>query len=245
MKEVLSIMQMIAEEKDIKKRILRLISDDFKLISYYQKNRPYCGARTAEEQEKDQKAKLQTVHDLLRRFSAIRKAHTKANRETMVVVPAEPNLFDLIQGKTPGKEEITIAEAINRKNFYRFPKKHKREDTTEIDRVDLESIAFTLSEIYNRNFNSKSSFDEAAKREVQYQLDRRFPTDSKNSWSQDRYTETKKQLEAETEVIRIDPYKLIENNAIQKFYDQVQRYILDIDTILSQANASTIVEIEY
>lgn len=237
MKETLSIMQMIAEEKAIKKRILQLLSDDFKLIGYYQKNRPYCGARTAAEQEKDQISKLQTLNDLLRRFSAIKKAHTKANRETIVVVPEEPNLFALINGRTLGKEEITIAEAINRKNTY-FAKDTPYRDT-------LEAIAQKLLDIYNKNFNAKTMFDDKAKMEVQDQLSRRFPSDSKNSWSQDKYAETKKQLEEETEIVRIDPYKLIENNAIQKFYEQVQRYILDIDTILSQANASTIVEIEY
>lgn len=241
MKEQLSIMQMIAEEKAIKKKIADLISNDFKLIGYYQKNRPFCGARTAEEQEKDQKAKLQTLNDLFKRFSAIKKAHTKANRETLVVVPEEPNLFNLIKGIEPGKEEITIAEAINRKNTYSSPKKNKYDRND----IDFEEITNTLLNIYTDNFNAKSSYDRRAATEVQEQLDRRFPSDSKNSWSQDRYAETKKQLEAETEVIRIDPYKLIENNAIQKFYDAVQKYIMNIDTILSQVNASTIVEVEY
>ena len=223
MKEQLSIMQMIAEEKAIKKKIVDLISNDFKLIGYYQKNRPFCGARTAEEQEKDQKAKLQTLNDLFKRFYAIKKAHTKANRETLVVVPEEPNLFNLIKGIEPGKEEITIAEAINRKNTYSSPKKNKygRND------IDFEEITNTLLTIYKDNFNAKSSYDRRAATEVQEQLDRRFPSDSKNSWSQDRYADTKKQLEAETEVIRIDPYKLIENNAIQKFYDAVQKVHYD------------------
>ena len=58
MKDTLSIMQMIAEEKAIRKKVYQLLSDDFKFISYYQRNRPYCGARTAEEQEKDQKQNL-------------------------------------------------------------------------------------------------------------------------------------------------------------------------------------------
>lgn len=241
MKEQLSIMQMIAEEKAIKKKISDLISNDFKLIGYYQKNRPFCGARTAEEQEKDQKAKLQMLNDLFKRFSAIKKAHTKANRETLVVVPEEPTLVNLIKGIEPGKEEITIAEAINRKNTYSSPKKNKYGKSD----IDFEEITNTLLTIYKDNFNAKSSYDRRAATEVQEQLDRRFPSDSKNSWSQDRYAETKKQLEAETEVIRIDPYKLIENNAIQKFYDAVQKYIMNIDTILSQVNASTIVEVEY
>lgn len=236
MKETLSIMQMIAEEKAIKKKIYNVIQNDFNLISYYQKNRPFCGARTAEEQEKDQKAKLQTINDLLKRFYAIKRAHTKANRETLVFVPEEPNIFNnLNKDRVPGKEQVTIAEAINRKNTYQ----------SKNDQIDIENLARILYSKYTKDFNAKTIYDDKAKSEVQEQLSRRFPSDSKTSWSPDRYAETKKQLEAETEVIRIDPYKLIENNAIQKFYDQVQQYIMEIDTILSQANASTIVEIEY
>lgn len=238
MKEQLSIMQMIAEEKAIKKKIYDMImSDDFKLVTYYQKNRPFIGARSAEEQEKDQREKLQTLNDLLKRFYAIKKAHTKANRETMVIVPEEITLFDIIQGKTLGNEQITIAEAINRKNTYRS--KYINGD------IDIYVIASKLLTNYSRYFNMKSSYDEKAKKEIEDQLSRRFPIDSKNNWSQGRYMETKKQLEAETEVVRIDPYNLIENNAIQKFVDVINKYLLEIDVIISQANASTIVEFEY
>lgn len=239
MKETLSIMQMIAEEKAIRKKVYQLLSDDFKFISYYQRNRPYCGARTAEEQEKDQKQKLQSLNDLLYRFSAIKKAHTKANRETFVVVPEEPSLFNLINGKAPSKERITIAEAINRKNVY---KKGDRIDSTI---PSLETIAYSMLNLFNKQFNAKSSYDDRARSEIEEQLRKRFPSDSKNSWSQDKYTETKKQLEDECEVIRIDPYHLIESDTIRKFYDQIQIYLLEIDTIISQANASTIIEFEY
>lgn len=229
-------MQMIAEEKAIKNQLYNIIMEDFALISYYQKNRPFVGARTADEQEKDQKGKLQAVNDLFKRFSAIKKAHTKANRETMVIVPEEPSLFNIINGKMPGKEEITIAEAINRKNAY------KSKSTSDTDILYLANL---LMNIYTKQFNAKTIFDDKARTEVQDQLSRRFPADSKNNWSQEKYAEIKKQLESEVEIVRIDPYKLIENNAIQKFYEQIQRYIMEIDTILSQVNASTIVEINY
>lgn len=233
MKEQLSIMQMIAEEKDIKKKIIKLINN-VDLITYYQKNRPFVGARSAEEQEKDQKEKVQAINDLLKRFYAIKKAHIKANRETMVIVPEELTLFDLLAGKTPGKESISIAEAINRKHTYSSPKG-----------VDLESIAQSLHNNYVNCCSQKAKQDAKAKEEVNDQLAKRFPIDSKNNWSQEKYNEVKKQLEAETEVIRIDPYDFIGKGAIQEFNNLIQRYLMEIDVIISQANAATIVEIEY
>ena len=242
MKEKLSIMQMIAEEKAIKKSILDIINEDFKLVSYYQKNRPFVGARSVEEQEKQQKAKLQSINDLLVRLSAIKRAHTKANRETLVMVPAEPILFNFINGKSVDNEEITIAEAINRKNNYM---NRKNSMFTDSPNISMYRIAQELLQVYTHDFNAKNSFDERARSEVQEQLNRRFPSDSKNSWSQERYAETKKLLEEEAEVIRIDPFGLVDNEAIRKYYDAIRRYILDIDTIISQANASTIVEFEY
>lgn len=242
MKERLSIMQMIAEEKRIRSKIYNMVKGkDFNFITYYYKNRPFVGARTAAEQENYQKECLQSISSILKRRSAIKKALTKANRETMVVVPEEPDLFDLIQGKEPKFEEITIAEAINRKNSY---KSKKGMFNSEVP-ISMEVIAEAFSKQYSIDFNNSSDFAEQAKIEVKDQLARRFPSDSRNNWSIEKYADTKKQLEEENAVVRIDPFNLIENNAIKKYEQAIQKYILEIDTIIAQANASTIVEIEY
>lgn len=244
MKEKLSIMQMIAEEKRIREQVLHTVDGAgcyLKFITYYYKNRPFVGARTAEEQEKFQREGMQTIESLLKRRSAIKKALTKANRETTVIVPEEPDLFDLIQNKEPQVEEITIAEAINRKNSYKTKKGMFNNETP----ISMEKIAQAFLYQYTADFNARSDYDEKARIEVRDQLSKRFPADSRNNWSIEKYAETKKQLEAENEVIRIDPFNLMENNAIKKYYDAIQKYILEIDTIIAQANASTIVEIEY
>lgn len=239
--ETLTITQMIAEEKAIKQKVCNLIGTDFRAISYYQKNRPFVGARTAEEQAKDQKEKWQSLQDLLKRLKAIKSAHTKANHTTTVVVPCEPDLAALIRGDSVGTEEITIAEAINRKNSYRTRKNQQETDQT----ISMENLARKLLFTFNRDFNEKAEYDRKAEAEVDMQMARKFPPDSKQNWSQDRYNSERKQEQALVEVQRIDPLDLIGSNAIQKYFNAIQDYLLKIDTILSEANASTKVDIEY
>ena len=81
--------------------------------------------------------------------------------------------------------------------------------------------------------------------EVDEQMLRKFPQDSKQNWSQERYNEERKKEQALVEVQRIDPLNLIGTNAVQKFFNSIQDYLTKIDVILSEANASTKVEIEY
>lgn len=240
--ETLSITQMIAEEKALKQKIMNLIGTDFNAITYYQKNRPFVGARTVEEQTRDQKEKWQTLQDLLKRLSAIRKAHTKANHDTTLIVPCEPDLAALIRGQEVGSEEVTIAEAINRKNSYRARNKGI---PTRDKVVYMEDIANELLKLYNNDFNAKRLYDMDAEQEVKAQMERKFPADSKNNWSQDKYNAERKLEQANVEVQRIDPLNLIESGAILKYYNAIQNYILKIDSLLSEANASTKVEVQY
>lgn len=241
MTEVLTITQMISEEKAIRQKICNLIRTDFKAISYYQKNRPYVGARTVEEQTRDQEEKWQSLQDLFKRLKAIKSAHTKANHTTLVTVPCEPDLGALIRGEKVGMEQITIAEAINRKNAYRA-----RRGTSETpETLSMESLARNLLTVFSNDFNAKTDYDRKAEAEVDQQMARKFPQDSKQNWSQERYNEERKKEQALVEVQRIDPLDLIGTNAIQKFFNAIQDYLAKIDVILSEANASTKVEIEY
>lgn len=241
MTEVLTITQMISEEKAIRQKIYNLIRTDFKAISYYQKNRPYVGARTVEEQTRDQREKWQTLQDLFKRLKAIKSAHTKANHTTLVTVPCEPDLGALLHGDAVGMEQITIAEAINRKNSYRT----RRGFTESPETMSMESLARNLLAVFNGNFNEKAEYDRKAEAEVDQQMARKFPQDSKQNWSQERYNEERKKEQALVEVQRIDPLDLIGTNAIQKFFNAIQDYLSKIDVILSEANASTKVEVTY
>ena len=236
MVEKLTISQLIAADKEIREEIERTLANDFSFMSYYLKNKPFVGARSAEEQEEHIKRNVQKLKDLDKRRNALNKAKVKANSETTLVVPCVPLFEDILAGKEPGTEEITIAEAINRK--YRLNSRMK-DDATIIDLVSK------MVRQYAFDFQNKSTYDKKAVAEVDKELARKFPAESKNSWSQTQYDEARKNLLAETEVIRIDPYDIIKTDAINKYYNAIKKYISEIDTLLSQVNASTVVTVEY
>ena len=239
--EEMTITQMINEEKLLQTRILNLVNNsDFCFISYCQSNRPYVGARTKDEQEAYQKEKMQELVDLMRRYKAIRKAHTKANHDTMIIVDEQPDLMTFLSGKELAKEEISIAEAINRKNLYKTGKNSRGEA-----KFSFEAFASILLRKYNHDFSERESFERDAMREVENNLSKKFPEANKASWSQDRYNEEKKKEEEACKILRIDPCNTINTDAVQKYYNAINEYIMKIDSILSEANASTKVIIEY
>jgi hypothetical protein len=243
MREELTLTQVLAEEKAVRVQIINLInSEDFKLVSWCLKNSQYVGARSLDEQTKYQKELFQQFTDLMARFSALKKAHTHANHNTMVTVPCEPDFRTLIKGSEIGTEEISIAEAINRKNTYKGRKNQEFSTNTE---YPLNALANKLLGVFSYQLKEKEKYEARAKREVADQMERKFPADSKQSWSQDKYNEERAKEEANVEVLRIDPLDFITNNAIQKYYNAINDYIVRIDSIISEANASTKVVIEY
>jgi hypothetical protein len=239
MREELSITGMIAQEKILLDQINRELSGDFNFMTYYQKNRPFVGARKAEDQEKHQTEKLQRINDMLRRFQAIRSAHCKANRETMVEVPEEPRLENFLKGKEQGTESITIAEAINRKNLFLARNMRKHDVATFSD------ILTKMVSIYNNDFNARERVEQRMTQEVDRQMDAKFPRESKNSWSIEKYNEERERLLAESAIQTIDPKGIIQSDAINKYNAAVQNYLTQIDFLISQVNGSTICTIEY
>lgn len=242
MTETLTITQMIAEEKNIFEQIKTLIRSDFSFVTFYLKNSPYVGARTSEQAEADQKEKFQKLCDLIRRFKAIRKAHTEANRTTMVTVPVEPDLGKIASGKFnfSATEEITIAEAINRKNIYKG-------SNNPIGKAAISFIGLSgaLLDIFDANCRDRKVFETRAAKEVDARMSRMFPVDSKNQWSTDKYKEAKKKEEEEVEVVMIDPNNLVETNTIVNYANAIRNYLNKIDVILSEVNAATKVTVEY
>jgi hypothetical protein len=239
MREELSITGMIAQEKNLLDQIKRELDGDFNFMTYYQKNRPYVGARKAEDQAKHQLEKLQSICDMMKRFQAIRSAHSKANRETFVEVPEEPRLENFLKGKEQGTEKITIAEAINRKNLF-LAKAFKKRDT-----ATFSDILTSMVNIYNNDFNARERIEQRMIQEVNNLMAAKFPLESKNSWSQEKYNEERERMLAESAIQTIDPKDIIKSDAINKYNAAVQNYLTQIDFLISQANGSTIVTIEY
>lgn len=230
-KETMTITQMIAETKRLD-RILKEARMEMTLIKFYRKDNPFINGRTVEEFTNKMKADLQSYIDNQKRLSAIKKALTKANRSTTLTVPTMPLLINYLSPllDDDGEEEITIAEAINRKIYFK--------------NILLEESR-QLLRMLNNDLREKNDLDEQVANYIERTLSKKFPPELKQAWSTEKYDEAKKREIENTEIIRIDPCNLIDTDAISKYANAVAKYLADIDTLLSQVNASTTVEVEY
>ena len=111
--------------------------------------------------------------------------------------------------------------------------------------MPLSWLASYLVNQFNSDLWQRQDYEKKAKEEVEQQMARKFPADSKQSWSQEKYNEEKQREESLVEIIRIDPNDFITNDAINKYKVAVDDYVTRIDSIISEANASTKVVVEY
>ena len=231
MKESLSISQLIAETKRLD-RVMQEARDGLSFVTFYRKDKPFKNGRTIEEHEAKMKADIQSYMDNQRRLFAIKSALNKANRDTELEVPAMPLLLNFVNDSYDENqtEKITIAEAINRKIFFNNI---------------LTNEAKSLVRVYNRDLSNKASVDKEAELYVREQLEKQFPAEMKQTWSVEKYNEAKKRETENAEVIRLDPANVVSTEAVTKYMNAVLKYLSTIDTLLSQVNASTTVEVEY
>jgi hypothetical protein len=230
-KEILTIAQLIAECKNTRNKICNIIGDrEFTPVQFYIKAKPYIGPRTTDEVAERIVSDLDKTSDLIVRFEALNKARIKANAETLVKVPEQISLNELFAGKEADFEDISIAEAINRKKYYKD---------------FLLSIVSTMEHSMQNAARRKGQLEMEAKGNIDKELDQQFPRDVQKNWSSDAQKKAREDLEKKYEVVRLDPTDLIKNDSITKFKEIVIDYINKIDTVLSIVNAKTEVEVEY
>jgi len=230
-KEILTIAQLIAECKNTRNKICNIIGDrEFTPVQFYIKAKPYIGPRTTDEVAERIVSDLDKTSDLIVRFEALNKARIKANAETLVKVPEQISLNELFAGKEADFEDISIAEAINRKKYYKD---------------FLLSIVSTMEHSMQNAARRKGQLEMEAKGNIDKELDQQFPRDVQKNWSSDAQKKAREDLEKKYEVVRLDPKDIIKNDSIAKFKEIVIDYINKIDTVLSIVNAKTEVEVEY
>lgn len=227
--EKLTITELIAQGKNLDTKINDLISsDNFNMVSYYMASTPFIGPRTAEEQEQKIKSDIQSLGDLIKRREAIGRARVRANATTKIMAPEFLSLDKIFAGQTPELEEITIAECIWRKDWYK---------------KQLARISSYLADSMKQSINFKATVETKATALVKEQMAERFGKDS--GYSQKAYDDAFATISEANRLVRIDPLSLIKNDSISVFSNMVLDYIARIDSILSAKNASTEVEFEW
>lgn len=229
-KETMTIAALIAENKKIVKKMEAIINDNsFSIVNYYFDFNKFVGAQTVEQKETLIKSDFDKLCALQARLIAVNNARIKANSETYVEVPELLDIKQILSGKAAGTEKITIANAILRKKYY----------------AELLSLANNIVYKYNLDIQKKQKYDDQAAIAIEQELDRKFPADSKRAYSADDVDKAREKARKANEVVVSDPMGIVGTNTLTEYANQIAEYISTIDTILSVANASTVVEFEY
>lgn len=229
-KESMTIAALIAESKKITKKMESIINDNnFSIINYYFDFNKFIGAQTVEQKEELIKADFDKFCALQARLEAVNTARIKANSETYVEVPELLDIKQILSGKEAGTEKITLANAILRKKYY----------------SELLNYANVMVYKFNLDVQKKQRYEEQAAIAIEQELDRKFPADSKRAYSADDVDKARDKARKANEIIVSDPMGVVGTGALKDYVNQIAEYISTIDTILSVANASTVVEFEY
>lgn len=229
-KESMTIAALIAESKKITKKMESIINDNnFSIINYYFDFNKFIGAQTVEQKEELIKADFDKFCALQARLEAVNTARIKANSETYVEVPELLDIKQILSGKEAGTEKITLANAILRKKYY----------------SELLNYANVMVYKFNLDVQKKQRYEEQAAIAIEQELDRKFPADSKRAYSADDVDKARDKARKANEIIVSDPMGVVGTGALKDYVNQIAEYISTIDTILSVANASTVIEFEY
>lgn len=229
-KESMTIAALIAESKKITKKLESIINDNnFSIINYYFDFNKFIGAQTVEQKEDLIKADFDKICALQARLIAVNTARIKANSETYVEVPELLDIKQILSGKEAGTEKITLANAILRKKYY----------------SELLNYANVMVYKFNLDVQKKQRYEEQAAIAIEQELDRKFPADSKRAYSADDVDKARDKARKANEIIVSDPMGVVGTGALKDYVNQIAEYISTIDTILSVANASTVIEFEY
>ena len=232
MKESLTITGLLAERKKIREKINNIVTDgEFTPISFYLSSSPFIGARTTEEQEKKINSDIQSIDSLMARWIAINKARINANATTKITVKEFITPIKYFNGEEPKEEEITIAEAIQRKKWYK---------------EDILPLLTAINSMYKNQISyEKNNIENKAEKLIADEITQRFPTDANKNFSQETITKVRDELKTKYEVKRIDPFDLVKNDKLESLIELIKDYLSTIDTALSIVNAKTEAEFEY
>ena len=193
--------------------------------------------RKKEEKEQHIISDFQKFNAWINRYNALCNALIDVNAKTMVKVPKFKSIDKILSDKE-GKiemEEISIAQAINRKDFYK--------------NIYKNNILTFLHRSYTSSTEDNSKTMNKAKIVITHELEKRFPVDAvngkANNWSDSKYIEAKESLEKAHEVVLIDPLNLVSLGGFHKVAAYINSYLIEIDDILNVANVTTLVEFEY
>lgn len=214
--EKMTVHAALAELKTMDGRIEKAIQGSYFVTAVKKSTEKINGVKVAEFKNK-MKSDYQKVDDLIKRRNAIKRAVVLSNATTIVTI---------------GDKQFTVAEAIEMKNH-----------GIEFKRNLLDEISIQYEAAQNNI--ARNSGEALEKRAEKYITDiiNAQPKDSKMSVD----TEAMKNLRAtyldNNSFELIDPLGV--TDVIERLDNEINDFLVKVDSALSVSNALTIVEIEY
>ena len=199
---------------------------DNALLGYYQKFNPFIGTKNKDEFEKMVKENWQSLNDLIARREKLNRAVMIANATTMVEVPVFVSLDQKLDlGEDVKTEKISIAAAIARKQYY-----------GNVLSDIMSNIKHHVSSVSSRFAADTKKLN----KDMMDQLNKQFgPESNQNAEARLKYQQG---IKDNYDVVLIDPLKM--EDRVKAIYDYIDKYVLEIDSIISRATETTEVEVE-
>lgn len=224
--EFMTIRQALAEKHLLDNKIKKLFSSIRPVATYF-KSEPYVEGLSPAEYEEQIKSKFQSLNAMIRRREAINLAILKQNTIATIEVPVFVS-FDKFEDSSNGivveKEYISLAAAINRKNYYK------------IILENLKSLQMKAS----REFKEFENRCTKARDFSNQTVNERYK--DRSNAPKDMAALVQEEYERNKPVI-IDPMSA--TVSIDKWIDNIETYLANIDTKLSSATESNSVEVVY
>lgn len=216
--ETFALDALIQEIKLVDKRINSAF-DEYMPIGFHVPAKPQINGMPVDQFEKEVIKGKQSLQDLIHRRDALVNAKIKANAETMVEV--RPHFM---AAADDAKESISIASAINRKEYY-----------IKVVTPYVQKLAQRYQE-QTKNFTKimHAAFDEAQR----MTLAKYESAPDKSGYNED-FENTKTSLSP----IMCDPIEA--KKTLEAWHDAIENYINEIDRALNKVNTNTEVSVEY
>jgi len=219
------------KEKNLLDKKIEGISNTLQMVEVYSADSPYIGLMSVEDKTAEITATFQSLNDMIVRREAINRAILNINATTSVTVKKFISFEAL--GKADAAtlpeetEEISLANAINRKNYY--------------NGVLFSSILSGLHNSVGRQVNLMNKKTSEAAQKVQQIVQSRFQ--GQTNISQDKVDSV---FTIESEKYKVSVINPLEANVLlPKIKEYLLDYIQTIDNILSHATETTFIDIEY
>lgn len=210
-KETMTVTRGLAELKLLNDRINSKIGGSLLVLPNKKSNKKINGTYTIEEFSQNAKGQYQSIKDLIERRKKIKSAIVDSNSKTIVNVAGK---------------EMTVAEAIERKESIQFEK-------------DLLSH---MTSQYNRSVSKMNTENEKVQLKLDELLNTSLGKEGKQKASEDEINIISRPYLDQNELVLVNPLEI--HKEIEKLKEEIEQFEMEIDFTLSESNTITKIEID-